>query len=381
MPIATRVGITRVANITGLDVLGIPVWIACRPNSRSLAVSQGKGADDACARVSAVMESIEAHHAERITLPVKFASSADLRRGHRLADLDRLARTAAPLHPETPIFWIEARELSTGDGVWVPLELVHLNHTLPQWPGTGLFVSSSNGLASGNHELEAIGHALTELIERDATTLWALSGPAGVARTRLDLATIEDGAVCELLARFDRAGVGVAVWDTTSDVGVSSFTCAIAEADPNPMRPLPIARGMGCHPAREVALHRALTEAAQSRLTVISGSRDDLGDVRDAYGQDAAEYERQRRVICDEVGARDFRAVPTFEGANLDDDVAVELAALRAAGLGEPLVVDLSQPEHGIPVVRAIVPGLEALHHAPGYTPGERARARRGMLS
>ncbi len=36
-------GITRIANVTGLDCIGIPVVMVCRPNSRSLSVSQGKG--------------------------------------------------------------------------------------------------------------------------------------------------------------------------------------------------------------------------------------------------------------------------------------------------------------------------------------------------
>jgi len=51
---------------------------------------------------------------------------------------------------------------------------------------------------------------------------------------------------------------------------------AIADRDSDPTRRLPAAAGHGCHPCRAVALSRALTEAAQSRLTMISGSRDDV---------------------------------------------------------------------------------------------------------
>jgi ribosomal protein S12 methylthiotransferase accessory factor len=53
-PLLAGMGITRVADITGLDRIGIPVFVACRPNSRSLAVSQGKGLDADAARVSAI---------------------------------------------------------------------------------------------------------------------------------------------------------------------------------------------------------------------------------------------------------------------------------------------------------------------------------------
>src|SRR4051812_20202893 len=57
-------GITRVANVTGLDRLGVPVLMAIRPNSRSLTVSQGKGVETDAAWVSGVMEAIELAHAE-----------------------------------------------------------------------------------------------------------------------------------------------------------------------------------------------------------------------------------------------------------------------------------------------------------------------------
>ena len=53
-------GITRVANITGLDRVGIPVYVAVRPNARSLSVSQGKGVDRDAAKASAIGESVEA---------------------------------------------------------------------------------------------------------------------------------------------------------------------------------------------------------------------------------------------------------------------------------------------------------------------------------
>lgn len=63
-PLLRGFGITRVANVTGLDVVGVPVWCAIRPLSRSLTVSQGKGITHELAAISAAMESIELYHAE-----------------------------------------------------------------------------------------------------------------------------------------------------------------------------------------------------------------------------------------------------------------------------------------------------------------------------
>src|SRR5438270_10686599 len=64
-------GITRIANVTGLDFIGIPVVMVVRPNARSLAVSQGKGIDLPAAQASGLMESVEAFHAEHVRLPLK----------------------------------------------------------------------------------------------------------------------------------------------------------------------------------------------------------------------------------------------------------------------------------------------------------------------
>src|SRR5580693_1007357 len=79
-PHLTSMGITRIANVTGLDNIGIPVVMVCRPNSRGLSVSQGKGLDLDEARVSGVMEAAELFHAENIERPLVFETYARLRR-------------------------------------------------------------------------------------------------------------------------------------------------------------------------------------------------------------------------------------------------------------------------------------------------------------
>src|SRR2546428_3897868 len=54
--------ITRLANVTGLDRIGIPRWLWIPPNARCLSVSQGKGLDDHLPRVSAGLGDARAPH-------------------------------------------------------------------------------------------------------------------------------------------------------------------------------------------------------------------------------------------------------------------------------------------------------------------------------
>ena len=51
--------------------------------------------------------------------------------------------------------------------------------------------------------------------------------------------------------------------------------------------------------------------------------------------------------------------MPSLDSSSFDADLAWELEALRSAGIGQVIVVDLSREEFGIPVVRVVVPGLE----------------------
>ena len=122
---------------------------------------------------------------------------------------------------------------------------------------------------------------------------------------------------------------------------------------------------------------RALTEAAQSRLTFIAGSRDDL--LSGAYGRgrdlDALRYWRER--TRGERPMRHFHEAPTYHGESFEEDVDWELKRLVAAGLIQVVAVDLSRPELRIPVVRVVIPGLEPLDDTPGYIPGPRARRMR----
>ena len=94
-PLARRAGITRIAELTGLDVIGIPVFAAIRPMGRSLSTQQGKGISPQAARVSALMESLETWTAEHHALPLARSSYRKLR--SRAVDVRRLADLVAPL--------------------------------------------------------------------------------------------------------------------------------------------------------------------------------------------------------------------------------------------------------------------------------------------
>jgi ribosomal protein S12 methylthiotransferase accessory factor len=269
-------GITRLANLTGLDVLGIPVAAAVRPNSRSLAVHQGKGLTLAAAKISALMEAAEAHHAEFIDAPLRWGRRRDL--PVPTVDPARLPRMPGSGDPEEErCLWIEGRDLMTDAPCWVPHELVHADYTAPQPAGSGLFQATTNGLAAGASPEAAMAHGLCEAIERDAMALWYDAGAAlGPAARVVDLASGPSGPLTDLVRRIEAAGASVAAWDVTSDIGLPAFACIIAAPDDDPLG-VETELGAACHTDPATALLRALLEAAQTRITRISGARDDFG--------------------------------------------------------------------------------------------------------
>jgi YcaO-like protein with predicted kinase domain len=372
-PLLPKMGITRMANVTGLDIIGIPVVMSVRPNARSLSVSQGKGLDLDSAKASAAMESIEGFHAERVSGPLLLASYDELRTDHVVADPLLLPLSdQRPFDSSLPILWIEGDDWLQDGKVWVPFQLVHTAYTTRmRWDLVG-FATSSTGLASGNHVLEAASHALCEIVERDAAARFDALPAQDQEVRRLDLSTIDDADCVAVLARFSSAGVNVAVWNMTSHVGLASFECLIAQRTDDPTRLLSSARGFGCHPARQVALLRALTEAAQSRLTIIAGSRDDMSRSGYRSWRDPVNVQRWRDLAAEQGSVR-FASVATFESGSFEEDLAFELAAVRRAGCSQVIVVELTRPDIGIPVVRVIVPGL--------HDEGHRHPVRRSMES
>lgn len=363
----TVFGITRIGTLTGLDSVGIPVAMAVRPMSCSASVAMGKGETEASARAGALMEAVEVWHAERVALPVSWLRADVPGRLRRLAALGATAR----LRAEDRLPFVPATCLLTGREEPVPLELVSTRWLHPREDWSGRFPASTNGLAAGASRDGAAVHALCELVERDAVALFMAKGPEGRDACRLDLAGLP-AAAAGLVARFEAAGLATGLWNVTADTGVPAILAWAVDRDPQGAS----AFGAAADPDPARAMARALCEAAQHRLTLVSGARDDLA--AEDYAAVPPAVHRARRALI-EAGPRPV-AVPEIvplcaHGAGDEARLAAVTGALAAAGFGELLLCDLSRPGLGIPVVRCLVPGLEAPHDHPERSPGPRARA------
>ncbi len=372
MSLMPEMGITRIANVTGLDRIGIPVVMVCRPNSRSIAVSQGKGFTLNAAKAAGLMESIEPWHAERIELSLKLASFDQLSGNHNIIDIDRLpGLRGSHYNPHLPILWIEGDNLLNKQPVWLPYETVHTYYAYPPPQGSGCFAQSSNGLASGNHYLEAVSHAICECVERDATSLWHQCDQQEKKPPKIALDSIDDPMCIGLIELLHKAQLSVTLWNTTSDTGIPCVDCVLLDEGNDLAHP---GVGAGCHPSRSIAMVRAITEAVQVRTTYIAGSRDDLTHAEFTPDQMREKNDYFRKLVDVRNGQTDFGSLPDQRFDNFEDDVSWLLSRLQVVGIDQVVCVDLTRPEYSIPVVRVVIPGLEGPHDDDDYIPGPRAK-------
>lgn len=362
--VAPAVGLTRLADVTGLDRIGIPTVIGVRPDAITLAVSGGKGFTTEAASASAGMEAIEIWHAENVCQDVVLETHANLESAGLAAPMQRLPFTRHSLfdaHQPEP--WVLGWDLIQQREMAVPYTQVSMGNCEHQRTKRWLpFASGSNGLAGGNHILEALAAALYELVERDAIACSSFSG--SLKRRRVALSSIEDPLVLALIEKLNAASVSVYLFDCTVDTSVPTYLAVIEDRID-----LSIGRykGSGAHLDPSIAMIRAITEAAQSRLLLIAGSRDDYF-WRD---QQANRYLSSSRT--DELSVPELSSAGLQRSEATDSfaaDIHVIRGKLEAIGIDSAVVVDLTRHDVGIPVVRVIVPGLEGYmfdHYEPGW--------------
>ena len=370
LPILPRLGVTRLANITGLDRIGIPVVLAHRPNAATLANGGGKGVTLVAAKVSAGMEAIEVQHAETPTLPFVECPYDALPAETRMATDGLGGMRAGLFRPDLPEAWVTGWDLLGQREIAVPWNSVFMVPS-PLRGTRQLITMTTNGLASGNHLLEAMAAALYEVIERDAASCTLHAEQASRKPVpRIDLHSSTHPVILPLMAQFARAGIEPLLFDRTSDLGVPAFECVIYDKE---MRHFGLGRGYGCHLDPAVAASRALTEAVQGRGVMVAGSRDDFfqRDMRATQLADAGAEIAQLEARPATIGLDYYpnRSTASFEG-----DVGILLEALRGAGIDQVIAFDLTKPEIGIPVVKIVVPALEGFH-IDFYAPGRRAKA------
>lgn len=405
-PIAKKIGVTRLADITYMDVLRIPNYSAVLPGTEDyIWVYSGKGPTKAHARASALMESIERYSALPGGGPRQFITGSyeelakEYGREYVLHPDDVVEPLRFPYKDHMRTDFVEGTDLFTKDTILVPAVLALFRYEPTNGTANPFQYHHTNGLASGNVMEEAILHALCEVIERDAVSLAELRSsavPFHVLRTMIDAlryngldvkplqsdpfvddpdifpevdaSGVEFQYIRSLVHRFQEENIPLLIKDITTDIGMPTFIATSVQWITHDYGYL--AEGHGTNPDARIALIRAITEVSQTRAANIQGARDDLRRMNYKMGNTA---ETKAWQFMRSKEKKDFNAVKTFENEDILDDIQLILTSLKNAGLKRAIVVNLTNREIDIPVVRVIVPGLETFKVTKG-TIGGRGR-------
>lgn len=357
----SKIGVTRIANITDLDRVGIPVFSAIRPSAAAGAISiySGKGVTDTNARISAIMESFERCLAEQPEVSINL-SGVQLDPERVVDTYGSISESYPALFPDalllpqhisefTKLDWVMGHDIMNDIEVFVPDNAVF--HPYEPRNGVKLFRSNTNGLASGNTIEEAVLHGLLEVIERDALSIAEYTRNPG---TEIVLSE-SDGINFKLKARMEETGIKVKLWLLESDVDVPTVVAALDDIVLKD--PALLVMGAGSHLSPEIAVTRALTEAAQSRVVQIHGAREDTDreQVVRTFG-----YDHMKKLNW--YWYEDIKTVSMNELSDSSSDTpAANISTVleRLDGIADgAIIVNLSRGVE-VPVIRAIIPMFE----------------------
>ncbi|MGN1321002.1 MAG: YcaO-related McrA-glycine thioamidation protein [Methanosphaera sp.] len=348
--ITKEIGLTRTSNITHLDRLNIPVFTSIRPLAQEGAVSvyAGKGPNEIHAKVSSIMEAVERYSAElqgNENTIIKKYNPDDCINPESLI----LPKNS---YNDEEIEWIKGYSIKKDDEIYIPANAVFHPYNTPDVHH--IFLSNTNGLASGNKLEEAIFHGMMEVVERDS---WSLFEAFRDNRAEINCENTDNDYITELLDKFESANVSIKLLDLTSENKIP--TVGAVSEDLSLKDPALLTLGVGTHLDPNIAVIRAITEVAQSRATQIHGTREDT--TRANLLRDTG-YERMKRLnkhwFRDSEETIDIMDMPNLSKNSFKDDINVTLDLLDKSGVDDAYYVNLTR-DINIPVVRVIIPGLE----------------------
>ncbi len=353
-------GITRIADITDLDRIGIPVFTAIRPTAEDGAISiyGGKGISKDHAKASAMMEGFERYSAEKQKNDETIiATIKEIGQKGKYVDPKTLNLPQKYEKEDITQIYIEwnlANDLISGNEYYVPSNAVfhpyiHENNV------QSFFKSNTNGLASGNILDEAILHGIFEVIERDAWSIFELTHKN---YSQINLDSIESELINKTIDKFEANGIKIKLMDFTADIKIPTIAASADDTITKDAGLLTL--GMGTHLDPEVAILRALTEVAQSRATQINGAREDT--VRADFAREAG-YERMKSInkyyFRDEKEQLNLQDIENKSTTSINEDLDIVKKELISNDIKQILYTDLTRPELDVSVVRVIIPEME----------------------
>lgn len=274
-----------------------------------------------------------------------------------------------PFEENTPVRWAPAIDPLGGESWHVPAAMVYVPYIYHREQGDSPITQSiSTGLACHCSYAEAAISAICEVIERDAFTI---TWQAMLAHPQIRVESLS-ARNQDLVARFERCGYAVTLFDMTTDVGVPTILSVSrgALADAPPLVP---AGSSSLDP--EEAVRKSLEELEHTReycqkiMVHLPRLPEDFDyeDVEDQTGHLNFWCSHAHAPLADFLFAspqrRDFGEIAKLSTGDAGRDLDILLRKVADVN-HRVLLCDLTTPnvrEVGLSVVRAVIPGFHPL--------------------
>jgi len=355
--VASLAGITRVAEISQLTRGAFPVFQSSRPSillscsAGQNTGAQGKGLTRNQAKISCLMETFEGVCMEPRDETLIRGSYRFLRRQHAILPPSLFARQHGAIKPSLgePFVWTTALLLGADAVVLVPAEAVYFPFQPRDYETRPVFCSTSNGVAAGSTYLEAAIHALYELIERHYYALWEAGRLRGEAFLSEELDSVP--AMNQLRKSIDgEFDIEILGLQLPGIKNLPMVVCWLLRQEGAWLY------GSGCGPTLDMATQRAVSEAVQAWSVVESGTREDLSEAETISLASSKQFPRVRRLTRSAY----LQNAPERSFEDLHHEFRFLKDWLRRAGFPSIAIANLTRHGLDVPVVRAIVPGLQA---------------------
>jgi len=245
-----------------------------------------------------------------------------------------------------PLKWTMAYNLSREEPILIPFDWFYM-------------INEFNGPSAGNCVEEAVSQGLCEIVERHVSSV--------VSRNRLQVPRIRpesatDPAVCEMLAKYEKAGIRLFISDFSLDTGIPSVGVLAYDPATFPAQS-EIVWTAGTTPDPQKALSRTLTEVAQLAGDFNTGANFVASGLPKFTKVESADFiTREERLI-------DITDLPDLSDNNIKTEIHNLLGALAKNDM-QAILIDTMHARLEIPAYYTIIPGAHFRERSHGTSVG-----------
>jgi len=331
----------------------------------------GKGRSDIQAKTGAICEAIERyslmHHENRYTINDTYTqldnalhpNTCMLYSNQQYNNREVINNNTTKFYalipqkfnPDIKIDWTPVYNITEQNFALLPSEYCYAQYPIKQ--RAPFSYPDSNGCAAGNTLEEAILQGLLELVERDAAAIWWYNM---IQYRAVDLKSAENEYIDSMIELYNKNNRSLYVLDITTDMNIPVFVAISHNTEPD--KNDSIIYAFGAHVDASIAIERAVIELNQLFPVVTGNNSTNINDKNFINWLNSATVDNQKHMVPANSNLMNIKQdYPQLCKPTIYNSInyCVDMAKKNSMNT---YILNLTQPDIKLPVVKVIVPGL-----------------------